>query len=76
LKWSFQLKIGGMDGAFVAYHNVEKVQGFEYIPTAEINKRIYGTEHYADTIFAVGNLIWCQILGDIKNGKHDLEVGY
>ena len=53
LKWSFQLKIGRMDGAFVAYHNVEKIQGFEYITKKEIDKRIFGTEKYAETIFAV-----------------------
>jgi hypothetical protein len=28
LKYIFQCKIGGMDGAFVAYHNTQKIFGF------------------------------------------------
>lgn len=28
--------IGRMDGAFVAYHNLNEIQGFEYIKASEI----------------------------------------
>jgi hypothetical protein len=36
LKYCFQLKIGRMDGAFIAYHNTNEIFGFEYIKTTEI----------------------------------------
>lgn len=26
-----QVKIGRMDGAFIAYHNTEKIYGYEYV---------------------------------------------
>lgn len=31
LKYLMQVKIGGMDGAFIAYHNTEKIYGYEYV---------------------------------------------
>lgn len=43
-KYSLQARIGRMDGIFIAYHNVNKLFGFEYLPLAEIDK-IYHTSH-------------------------------
>lgn len=37
-KYSLQARIGRMDGIFVAYHNIRKMFGFEYLPLAEIDK--------------------------------------
>lgn len=42
LKYGFQMKIGGMDGALVAYHNTQSIYGFEYIRTSEVLKRVFG----------------------------------
>lgn len=44
IKYGFQLKIGGMDGAIVAFHNTKKIFGYEYIRTREIMNRIFGNE--------------------------------
>ncbi|GMM50500.1 Pet127 protein [Starmerella bacillaris] len=41
-KYSLQARIGRMDGIFVAYHNVRRMFGFQYIPLTEIDK-IYHT---------------------------------
>ncbi|GMM36870.1 Pet127 protein [Saccharomycopsis crataegensis] len=38
LKYSFQARIGNMDGIFVCYHNIEKIFGFEYIPLTDIDE--------------------------------------
>lgn len=57
LKWAFQLKIGRMDGAFVAYHNLLENQGFEYIKADEIYKRIFGTVEFSDVVLQVGSKI-------------------
>ncbi|CDO93914.1 unnamed protein product [Kluyveromyces dobzhanskii CBS 2104] len=37
LKYSLQARIGDMDGIFVAYHNITKMFGFQYIPLQEMN---------------------------------------
>jgi len=32
LKYSMQVRIGKMDGIFVAYHNTARLFGFQYLP--------------------------------------------
>jgi Mitochondrial protein Pet127 len=31
-----------MDGVFVAYHNTARMFGFQYVPVAEMEERLYG----------------------------------
>ncbi|CCM03501.1 uncharacterized protein FIBRA_05635 [Fibroporia radiculosa] len=47
LKYSFQARIGHMDGIFVAYHNTAEIFGFQYIPLEEMDQRLFG--HAAGT---------------------------
>ncbi|KAH8824958.1 mitochondrial protein Pet127-domain-containing protein [Flagelloscypha sp. PMI_526] len=42
LKYSFQARIGNMDGVLCAYHNTGKVFGFQYLPLIEMEARLYG----------------------------------
>ncbi|EED86069.1 predicted protein [Postia placenta Mad-698-R] len=42
LKYSFQARIGNMDGVFVAYHNTHETFGFQYIPLEEMDIRLFG----------------------------------
>ncbi|KAG7088520.1 hypothetical protein E1B28_012504 [Marasmius oreades] len=42
LKYSFQARIGNMDGVFVAYHNTERIFGFQYVPLEEMDQRLFG----------------------------------
>lgn len=37
LKYSLQARIGVMDGIFVAYHNISKIFGFQYLPLEELD---------------------------------------
>lgn len=37
LKYSLQARIGNMDGIFVAYHNISKIFGFQYLPLEDID---------------------------------------
>lgn len=39
---SFQARIGAMDGVFIAYHNTARMFGFQYVPVAEMEQRLYG----------------------------------
>ncbi|KAM7212559.1 Mitochondrial protein Pet127 domain containing protein [Rhypophila decipiens] len=43
LKYSLQVRIGRMDGCFVAYHNTERIFGFQYVPLSEMDQALHGT---------------------------------
>lgn len=51
LKWTFQARIGDMDGMFVAYHNTARMFGFQYIPLEEMDTRVYGNKINAERAF-------------------------
>lgn len=42
LKYSMQVRMGRMDGIFVAFHNIERIFGFQYISLPEMDKNIHG----------------------------------
>lgn len=42
LKYSFQVALGGMDGIFVAFHNIVQIFGFQYISLQEMEQVLYG----------------------------------
>jgi hypothetical protein len=44
LKYSLQVRMGRMDGIFVAYHNTERIFGFQYIPLQEMDLSLHGQE--------------------------------
>ncbi|KAF8158335.1 mitochondrial protein Pet127-domain-containing protein [Crassisporium funariophilum] len=53
LKYSFQARIGNMDGVMVTYHNTERIFGFQYIPLKEMDERLFGsTEGVGDRVFS------------------------
>lgn len=43
LKYSLQVRMGRMDGIFVAYHNTQRIFGFQYISLSEMDHAIHGT---------------------------------
>lgn len=43
LKYSLQVRMGRMDGIFVAYHNTERIFGFQYISLEEMDRALHGT---------------------------------
>ncbi|KAJ7601014.1 mitochondrial protein Pet127-domain-containing protein [Mycena floridula] len=42
LKYSFQARIGNMDGVLIAYHNTARMFGFQYVPLEEMDARLFG----------------------------------
>lgn len=42
LKYSLQARMGRMDGIFVAYHNVKRIFGFQYLNLNEMDKALHG----------------------------------
>ncbi|GAC72395.1 hypothetical protein PANT_7d00077 [Moesziomyces antarcticus T-34] len=51
LKYNFQVRIGHMDGIFVAYHTTSTIFGFQYISVDEMNERLFGSQDMADQAF-------------------------
>ena len=45
LKYMLQVRMGRMDGIFIAYHNVERIFGFQYVPLQEMDRAIHGQVH-------------------------------
>lgn len=42
LKYSLQVRMGRMDGIFLAYHNIERIFGFQYLSLAEMDQVLHG----------------------------------
>lgn len=42
LKYSLQVRMGRMDGIFVAFHNTQRIFGFQYISLAEMDAALHG----------------------------------
>lgn len=51
LKYNFQVRIGHMDGIFVAYHNTDKIFGFQYVSLEEMDMRLFGSRAMGDKVF-------------------------
>ena len=43
IKYSLQVRMGRMDGIFVAFHNTQRIFGFQYISLSEMDHTIHGT---------------------------------
>lgn len=80
LKYIMQCKIGRMSGAMVAYHNTQKVFGFEYIELEDMEKRVFGCPEFSDVVFksslSMVEKIFDYILEDqdqlqSQNGSHE-----
>ena len=65
LKYSLQARMGRMDGIFVAYHNVKRIFGFQYMSLAEMDEAIHGQSDRAlgDREF----LLSCGLLNKVLN---------
>ncbi|WFD43312.1 hypothetical protein MPSI1_001973 [Malassezia psittaci] len=51
LKYNFQVRIGNMDGIFVAYHNTSQIFGFQYIKLEEMSQRLFGSPQMGDLAY-------------------------
>lgn len=51
LKYSFQVRIGNMDGVMVAYHNTARLFGFQYVSLDEMDTCIFGEAGRGDRVF-------------------------
>ncbi|KAF2823963.1 Pet127-domain-containing protein [Ophiobolus disseminans] len=42
LKYSLQVRMGRMDGIFLAYHNIERIFGFQYLNLGDMDRVLHG----------------------------------
>ncbi|KAF2261090.1 Pet127-domain-containing protein [Lojkania enalia] len=42
LKYSLQVRMGRMDGIFVAFHNIERIFGFQYVSLPDMDNVLHG----------------------------------
>jgi hypothetical protein len=42
LKYSLQVRMGRMNGIFLAYHNIERIFGFQYLSLSELDEVLHG----------------------------------
>lgn len=79
LKYLFQLKIGGMDGALISYHNTQRIFGFEYISLVDMERRILGNSNFSNIIFKASLKLLQetldQIVKDFPN-QDDIFIGF
>lgn len=64
LKYSLQVRIGRMDGIFVAFHNIERIFGFQYVSLPEMDQALHGQSDTAlgDTEFQLSLGLWNEVL--------------
>ncbi|KAL1852851.1 hypothetical protein Daus18300_012015 [Diaporthe australafricana] len=64
LKYSLQVRMGRMDGIFVAYHNTQRIFGFQYIPLEEMDLSLHGTTDLktGDLEFMTSLQLWEEML--------------
>jgi hypothetical protein len=64
LKYSLQVRVGRMDGIFVAFHNIERIFGFQYFSLPEMDRTIHGQSDttLGDKEFQLSLALWNNIL--------------
>ncbi|GLA28013.1 hypothetical protein ACMYSQ_006893 [Aspergillus niger] len=64
LKYSLQVRIGRMDGIFVAFHNIERIFGFQYLSLPELDMALHGQYDTAlgDREFLLSLQLWNKVL--------------
>ncbi|KAF9527551.1 mitochondrial protein Pet127-domain-containing protein [Crepidotus variabilis] len=67
LKYSFQVRIGNMDGVMVTYHNTERIFGFQYISLDEMDERLFGTTP------GIGNQVFNYCVSLLEEIMHDVS---
>ncbi|KCV69180.1 hypothetical protein H696_04592 [Fonticula alba] len=66
MKYSLQVRIGGMEGVMVAYHNTDEAFGFQFIPLRDMEQALYGNADLGDLVFRRGLAIFEQLLERIS----------
>ena len=58
-----------MQGAMIAYHNTQKIFGFEYIKLEDMEKRVFGCSEFSNIAFKSSLAILEKILDYILDDQ-------
>ncbi|KAI9220971.1 mitochondrial protein Pet127-domain-containing protein [Blastocladiella britannica] len=72
LKYSLQVRIGHMDGIMVAFHNTQRIFGFQYISLEEMDSSLFGSSAAGDQAFALS----MQVLEDVLHKARGAFPGH
>lgn len=73
--FSFQVRIGHMDGVMVTYHNTDEIFGFQYISRNEMDARLFGTSKMGDEAFKYSLLMMEKVFAK-ATAQHPRQVSY
>lgn len=73
LKYTFQVRIGQMDGVFITYHNTKDVFGFEYVPLSDMDEVVFGSHHFGELSFDISSNLLLHLLDRIVADVVDLS---
>lgn len=45
------MRIGRMQGALVVYHTTRSLEGFQYLPLSDLEKRLFGCTEFAEIVY-------------------------
>lgn len=62
IKYNFQVRIGNMDGIFVAYHNTAEIFGFQYLNREAMDECLFGNARTGDASFALITSLYNSLL--------------
>lgn len=65
LKYNFQVRIGNMDGIFVAYHNTAEIFGFQYLSREVMDECLFGNSVTGNAAFLIITKLYDELLGMI-----------
>lgn len=65
LKYNFQVRIGNMDGIFVAYHNTAEIFGFQYLSREAMDECLFGNSVTGNAAFLMITKLYDELLGMI-----------
>lgn len=65
LKYNFQVRIGNMDGIFVAYHNTAEIFGFQYLSREAMDECLFGNSVTGDAAFLLITRLYNEILSAV-----------
>ncbi|KAJ2345833.1 hypothetical protein GGF43_005122, partial [Coemansia sp. RSA 2618] len=74
LKYNFQVRIGNMDGIFVAYHNTARMFGFQYICRREMDEVLYGNELTGNHMFKMILQLLGKLLCTVTEQYPEMDV--
>lgn len=74
LKYNFQVRIGDMDGLFIAFHNTNEIFGFQYTSREEMDAVLFGSSSMGDQVFNITLQLFQTVLDQVHKSFPDQRL--